>query len=54
MEIKARIHRSPDKGESAMYANIQTPKRQVVIAGYAAGDLGARGSYEERRLQELN
>jgi hypothetical protein len=52
-EIKARIHRSPDKGESAMYANIQTPKRKMGIVGYAGVALNDTASYEEKRLQEL-
>jgi hypothetical protein len=51
-EIKKRIGRSPDKGEAVIYANVTTPKRNLVIGGLAH-PLAQRGNYEQRRLEEL-
>lgn len=52
-EIKARIGRSPDKGEAVMYANVTTPKRSLQIGGLLGIPQQAGGSYEDQRLKEL-
>jgi hypothetical protein len=52
-DIKKRLGRSPDRGEAAIFANIDTPKREVSVGGYAGLPAHARESYEERRLREL-
>lgn len=58
-DIKKRIGRSPDKGESAMYANIDTPKRDPSTGMYMGlpkvlqDRLTGVGSYDENRLKEL-
>lgn len=56
-EIAKRIMRSTDKGDAVMYANIDTPKRQVVVGGLAVSReqmiLGQTKSYEEARYDEL-
>jgi hypothetical protein len=51
-EIKARIGRSPDKGESAIYANVTTPKREMIVGGLL-GVSSVKGNYERERLREL-
>lgn len=51
-DIKKRIGRSPDRGEAVMLANINTPKRVLIVGGYAA--LSKNGNnYDEQRLKEL-
>jgi hypothetical protein len=52
-EIKARIGRSPDKGEAVMYANVDTPKRMMHIGSLLGVPQQSGGSYEEQRLKEL-
>jgi hypothetical protein len=60
-DIKKRIGRSPDKGEAAMYANVDTPKRDP--SGMYTGlpqvlqdrlRYGESGSYDDNRLRELD
>lgn len=58
-DIKKRIGRSPDKGESAMYANVDTPKRDPAT-GMLTGlpralqdRLTGTSSYDDNRLKEL-
>lgn len=51
-EIKKRIGRSPDKGESAIYANVTTPKREMVVGGLV-GATSVKANYEQERLREL-
>lgn len=50
--IKKRLGRSPDRGVATMLANISSPKRKMVVGSYADVP-AARGSYDERRFQEL-
>lgn len=58
-DIKKRIGRSPDKGEGVIYANVSTPKRNLVMQGYSglppelAGRVSAASSYDANRLREL-
>jgi hypothetical protein len=52
-EIIKRLGRSPDRGDAAMLANIDTPKRQVTIGAYLDAPKGNMLTYEQRRLQEL-
>ena len=52
-KIKERIGRSPDRGEAVMFANITTPKRVMVLGGFAGIPAQAQESYEQRRLREL-
>lgn len=58
-DIKKRIGRSPDKGESVMYANVDTPKRDPSTGQYSGlpkvlqDRLNGTGNYDEQRLQEL-
>jgi hypothetical protein len=56
-EIAKRIMRSTDKGDAVMYANIDTPKRQVVVGGLAVSReqlvYGQAKSYDETRYDEL-
>ena len=51
-EIKKRLGRSTDKGDAVVYANIDTPKRKVVVGPLAAA-VGAGQDYERERLREL-
>jgi hypothetical protein len=59
-DIKKRIGRSPDKGESAMYANVDTPKRDPSTGLYSGlpkalqDRLLGPGAYDENRLRELD
>ncbi len=58
-DIKKRIGRSPDKGEAVMYANVDTPKREVSFGMYSnlpavlSDRLRGSSSYDENRLKEL-
>lgn len=59
-DIKKRIGRSPDKGEAVIYANVSTPKRNLVMQGYsglpsaiAGRATGAASNYDVERLREL-
>lgn len=58
-DIKKRIGRSPDKGESAMYANVDTPKRDFTTGMYSGlprvlqDRLTGSSSYDDNRLGEL-
>lgn len=60
-DIKKRIGRSPDKGESCMYANVDTPKRDFTTGMYSGLPAhlqqrlanGGEGDYDSRRLREL-
>jgi hypothetical protein len=53
-EQKKLLGRSPDRGEAIIYANIDTPKRIMVLGGYAnlPSHVNA-GNYEDRRFEEL-
>lgn len=55
-DIKKNLGRSPDRGVALCLANIETPKRVMVMGGYANLPDHVRGnteSYEQRRLREL-
>ena len=54
-EIKKRLGRSPDRGDAVVNANIDTPKRAMVVGGFMGlPDVVSRaGSYEEQRRREL-
>ena len=58
-DIKKRIGRSPDKGEACIYANIDTPKRDLTTGMYSGlpavlqQRLTGAGNYDANRLQEL-
>jgi hypothetical protein len=54
-DIKKRLGRSPDRGASAILANITTPKRKMVLGSYADEVLSSvrEEDYETRRLREL-
>ena len=58
-DIKKRIGRSPDRGEAVMYANVDTPKRDMRTGMYSGlsavlqGRLNGVGSYDRDRLKEL-
>lgn len=51
-DIKKRLGRSPDKGEAIIYANRETPRRTIVVGGYA-GLAKSGTSYDDNRLKEL-
>ncbi len=59
-DIKKRIGRSPDKGEAVMYANVDTPKRDITFGMYSGlpavlqGRLRGSSNYDENRLRELD
>lgn len=59
-DIKKRIGRSPDKGESAMYANVDTPKRNFVTGMYEGlprvlqDRISGTSAYDDNRLRELD
>jgi hypothetical protein len=50
-DIKKRLGRSPDRGDAVVLANITTPKRKMVIGGYA--DAPKASNYDEQRYKEL-
>ncbi len=55
-DIKKRLGRSPDKGDAVVYANMTSPKRQMVVGAFINLPASVRDnqmSYEERRLKEL-
>lgn len=59
-DIKKRLGRSPDRGEAVMYANVDTPKRDVIFGMYSGLPSmlqqrmrEAGGGYDATRLQEL-
>lgn len=52
-DIKKRLGRSTDRGDAAIYANIDTPKLEVGVIGFAGVDNVYEESYERARLREL-
>jgi hypothetical protein len=52
-DIKKRLGRSPDRGDAVVLANIDTPKRSMMVGGYAGLSTTNERSYEEQRLKEL-
>lgn len=49
-EIKKRLGRSPDRGDAVILANVDTPKRMMILGGIAGLP---QESWEERRMREL-
>lgn len=52
-DIKKRIGRSPDRGDAVMLANIDTPKRSVVIGPLMGLDNIRQSNYDTDRFREL-
>lgn len=52
-DIKKRLGRSPDRGDAVVLANIDTPKRQMMLGGFIGVADPNKESYEQRRLKEL-
>ena len=51
-DIHKRLGRSPDRADSCVNALVDTPKRKIVIGGYADTLLG-QTNYDEQRFDEL-
>jgi hypothetical protein len=52
-DIKKRLGRSPDRGEALILANIDTPKREMLIGSYRLAPGTRSRDYEQQRLKEL-
>lgn len=49
-EIKKRLKRSTDRGDAIVYANVDTPKRMMIMGGMAGAP---QTNWEQDRLREL-